>query len=139
MPSDIAPSPLTGILLLAHGGPNSLEDIEPFLMNIRSGRPFPPHLLEEIRDRYRQIGGYSPLLELSRRQAQAQEQGCARHVGHGGRRALAERVHAVEELQSPGKGAVTLAMLAFGGLTTKDVCMKLRRARSACLQSRAST
>jgi ferrochelatase len=65
---------LTGILLLAHGGPNSLDDIEPFLVNIRSGRPFPPHLLEEIRDRYRQIGGYSPLLELSRRQAQALEQ-----------------------------------------------------------------
>jgi ferrochelatase len=74
MPSDIAPSPLTGILLLAHGGPNSLEDIEPFLVNIRSGRPFPPHLLEEIRDRYRQIGGRSPLLELSLRQAQALEQ-----------------------------------------------------------------
>jgi ferrochelatase len=66
--------PLTGILLLAHGGPNSLEDIEPFLVNIRSGRPFPPHLLEEIRDRYRQIGGYSPLLELSQRQARALEQ-----------------------------------------------------------------
>ncbi len=65
---------LTGILLLAHGGPNSLEDIEPFLVNIRSGRPFPPHLLEEIRGRYHQIGGRSPLLELSRRQARALEQ-----------------------------------------------------------------
>jgi ferrochelatase len=74
MPSDMASSPLTGILLLAHGGPNSLEDIEPFLANIRSGRPFPPHLLEEIRDRYRQIGGRSPLLELSLRQARALEQ-----------------------------------------------------------------
>ena len=74
MASSPPPSPLTGILLLAHGGPNSLEDIEPFLGNIRSGRPFPPHLLEEIRDRYRQIGGRSPLLELSLRQAQALEQ-----------------------------------------------------------------
>jgi len=67
-------SPLTGVLLLAHGGPNSLEDIEPFLLNIRGGRPFPPHLLAEIRDRYRQIGGRSPLLEISRRQAQALEE-----------------------------------------------------------------
>lgn len=73
MTSDISSSPLTGILLLAHGGPNSLEDIEPFLVNIRSGRPFPPRLLEEIRDRYRQIGGRSPLLELSERQARALE------------------------------------------------------------------
>ena len=74
MPSDTVFSPLPGILLLAHGGPNSLEDIEPFLVNIRSGRPFPPHLLEEIRDRYLQIGGRSPLLELSLRQARALEQ-----------------------------------------------------------------
>ena len=42
--------PLYGILLLAHGGPNSLDDIEPFLKNIRGGRPFSPHLLDELRD-----------------------------------------------------------------------------------------
>ena len=66
--------PLYGILLLAHGGPNSLDDIEPFLQNIRGGRPFSPHLLDEIRERYRLIGGRSPLLELSQRQAQALEQ-----------------------------------------------------------------
>ncbi len=64
---------LFGILLLAHGGPDSLEDIEPFLRNIRGGRGFSPKLLEEIKDRYRQIGGRSPLLEISRRQAQALE------------------------------------------------------------------
>src|ERR1019366_524277 len=65
---------LTGILLLAHGGPDSLEDIEPFLRNIRGGRGFTPKLLEEITDRYKQIGGRSPLLEISRRQAAALEQ-----------------------------------------------------------------
>ena len=70
-------SPLTGVLLLAHGGPNSLEDIEPFLLNIRGGRAFPPHLVAEIRDRYRQIGGRSPLLEISRRQAHALEEALA--------------------------------------------------------------
>ena len=65
---------LTGILLLAHGGPDSLEDIEPFLRNIRGGRGFTPKLLEEITSRYRQIGGRSPLLEISRRQAAALEE-----------------------------------------------------------------
>ena len=63
----------TGVLLLAHGGPDSLEDIEPFLTNIRGGKPFPPELLEEIKRRYRLIGSRSPLLELSRRQAAALE------------------------------------------------------------------
>jgi len=62
-----------GVLLLAHGGPDSLEDIEPFLSNIRGGRPFSKELLEEVRERYRLIGGRSPLLDISRRQAQALE------------------------------------------------------------------
>ncbi|MCZ6490984.1 MAG: ferrochelatase [Acidobacteria bacterium] len=65
--------PFTGVLLLAHGGPDSLDDIEPFLANIRGGKPFPPKLLEEIKRRYRLIGSRSPLLELSRRQAAALE------------------------------------------------------------------
>lgn len=59
------------VLLLAHGGPDSLDDVEPFLSNIRGGRPFSAALLEEIRERYRAIGGRSPLLDISRRQAQA--------------------------------------------------------------------
>src|SRR5208282_1605779 len=67
------PESLIGILLLAHGGPDSLEDIEPFLANIRGGRGFSGKLLAEITDRYRQIGGRSPLLDISRRQAQALE------------------------------------------------------------------
>jgi protoporphyrin/coproporphyrin ferrochelatase len=62
-----------GILLLAHGGPDRLDDIEPFLRNIRGGRGFSPKLLEEITDRYRQIGGRSPILEISQRQAAALE------------------------------------------------------------------
>ena len=74
MPSDDSSQSLCAVLLLAHGGPNSLEDLEPFLTNIRGGRPFAPHLLEELRERYRLIGGRSPLLELSERQAQALEQ-----------------------------------------------------------------
>jgi len=69
--SKIVSETLRGVLLLAHGGPDSLDDIEPFLSNIRGGRPTPPKLLEEVRERYRIIGGKSPLLEISRRQAQA--------------------------------------------------------------------
>src|ERR1019366_3327165 len=68
-----SPETLTGILLLAHGGADSLEDIEPFLRNIRGGRGFSPRLLEEITDRYRQIGSRSPLLEISQRLAESLE------------------------------------------------------------------
>ncbi|HLF88317.1 MAG TPA: ferrochelatase [Anaerolineales bacterium] len=62
---------LTGILIMAYGGPNSLEEIPGYLADIRSGRPTPPAVLEEITNNYRQIGGKSPLLELTRQQMEA--------------------------------------------------------------------
>jgi protoporphyrin/coproporphyrin ferrochelatase len=63
----------TGILVMAYGGPDSLEDVEPYLLDVRGGRPTSPHLVEEIRERYARIGGRSPLLEITRQQAMAVE------------------------------------------------------------------
>jgi len=59
----------TGVLLLAFGGADSLEDIEPFLQNVLKGRYFPSGLVEKITERYRLIGGKSPLLEITKAQA----------------------------------------------------------------------
>ncbi len=56
---------------MAYGGPNSLDDIEPYLADIRRGRPTPPELLEEITERYRLIGGKSPILGITSAQAAA--------------------------------------------------------------------
>ncbi|MBI4463469.1 MAG: ferrochelatase [Acidobacteria bacterium] len=70
---DRTSEPLVGVLLLAHGGPDSLDDVEPFLSNIRGGKPVPQSLVEIVRERYRLIGSRSPLLEISQRQAQALE------------------------------------------------------------------
>jgi protoporphyrin/coproporphyrin ferrochelatase len=63
----------TAILLMAYGGPDSLEDIEPYLLDIRGGRPTSPEFVAEIRERYARIGGRSPLLEITRAQAGALE------------------------------------------------------------------
>ncbi len=60
-----------GVLVMAYGGPNSLEDIPGYLADIRSGRTTPNRILEEIRNNYRQIGGKSPLLGITRRQIAA--------------------------------------------------------------------
>jgi len=60
-----------GILLLAFGGPNSLDDVGPFLENIFPGRPLSPALIDQVRERYRLIGGKSPLLKITERQAQS--------------------------------------------------------------------
>lgn len=56
----------TAVLLLAYGGPDSLDDIPVYLLDIRSGRETPQHLIDEITGRYRQIGGSSPLLAITR-------------------------------------------------------------------------
>ena len=59
------------VLLMAYGGPGSLEDVEPYLNDVRGGRPTSPELVHEIRQRYAAIGGRSPILELTRAQAAA--------------------------------------------------------------------
>lgn len=63
--------PPIGVLIMAYGGPGSLEDLPGYLSDIRSGRVTTPAVLEEITDHYRRIGGSSPLLEITRRQADA--------------------------------------------------------------------
>ncbi|MEE9613991.1 MAG: ferrochelatase [Thermodesulfobacteriota bacterium] len=70
-----------GVLLLAFGGAESLEDVEPFLKNILKGRPVTPEMVEKARERYRKIGGGSPLLEITRAQAAALES----RLNEGGR------------------------------------------------------
>ena len=62
-----------GVLVMAYGGPDSLDDIEPYLLDVRGGRPTSPELVEEIRERYALIGGRSPLLAITRAQAQELE------------------------------------------------------------------
>jgi ferrochelatase len=52
------------VLLLAHGTPDTLEEIPEYLRNVVSGRPLPEHVIEEIKHRYSLIGR-SPLTEIT--------------------------------------------------------------------------
>jgi len=63
--------PEKAVLLLAFGGVESEADIEPFIKNVLKGRPVTPELIEKAKERYRLIGGKSPLLEITRAQGQA--------------------------------------------------------------------
>ena len=69
------------VLLLAHGAPERLEDVEAYLGLVRAGRPLAPHLVEEIKQRYADIGGGSPLTARTREQAEALERRLA-EIGH---------------------------------------------------------
>jgi protoporphyrin/coproporphyrin ferrochelatase len=62
-----------GVVLMAYGGPESLADVEPFLLDIRNGRATSREVVEEVRARYAAIGGRSPLGEITRAQAVAVE------------------------------------------------------------------
>jgi ferrochelatase len=60
-----------GVLLMAYGTPSSLEEVEAYYTHIRGGRPPSPGQVEELRARYQRIGGRSPFLEITLRQAEA--------------------------------------------------------------------
>lgn len=50
---------------MAHGAPESTEDIPEYLKKIRGGKESSPETIQIIRDRYEQIGGSSPLREIT--------------------------------------------------------------------------
>lgn len=60
-----------GVLLMAYGGPSSLDDLPGYLADVRRGRPTPRALIEELQHNYASIGGKSPLPALTGRQADA--------------------------------------------------------------------
>ena len=50
---------------MAHGAPESIDDIPAYLKQIRGGKESTPETIQIIRDRYKQIGGKSPLREIT--------------------------------------------------------------------------
>jgi ferrochelatase len=52
------------VLLLAHGTPETVEQIPEYLSNVTGGRPLPPEVVAEIQRRYALIG-HSPLTEIT--------------------------------------------------------------------------
>jgi ferrochelatase len=61
------------ILLVSHGTVDDLDDLGGFATNVRRGRPPPPDLVAELRRRYEQIGGASPLNAINAQVAQKLE------------------------------------------------------------------
>ncbi len=61
----------SAVLLLAHGAPTRVEDVEAYLENVRGGRPRNQAVVDEVTHRYKDIGGASPLLCWTTEQAEA--------------------------------------------------------------------
>lgn len=58
-----------GVLLMAYGSPATLQDVKAYYTHIRGGRTPPAERVVELQARYERIGGRSPLLEITQRQA----------------------------------------------------------------------
>ncbi len=63
MNSDTRP---TGIMVMAYGTPETLEDVEPYYTHIRGGRKPSPEQLDDLIFRYQKVGGQTPLYELTK-------------------------------------------------------------------------
>lgn len=71
---------LIGVLLMAYGTPDTLDNVEPYYTHIRGGRKPPPELVDELRQRYELVGGTTPLLHITEATRAALEQ----HLNNGG-------------------------------------------------------
>jgi ferrochelatase len=104
------------VLLAGFGGPEALDEVPAFVESVL-GRTPPEHVIPEVVERYRAIGGGSPLPTTSRRQAQLLE----KELGERGRRAkvhvgmLHARptiVEAADQIAAEGAGEVLAVSLA---------------------------
>jgi len=94
------------VLLMAYGSPDSLDQVEAYYTDIRRGNPPPPHLLEELLERYRAIGGGSPLSRIVESQRAALEAELTRRGAplpvYAGMRHIAPRIGTIVERMAAG-------------------------------------
>ena len=61
------------VIVMAYGSPSTADDIRPYFEDIRGGRPVSDEAVAELAERYRRIGGRSPLDEVTKAQRVALE------------------------------------------------------------------
>jgi ferrochelatase len=61
------------VILMAYGSPATADDIRPYFEDIRGGRPVSDEAVAGLAERYRRIGGRSPLDEVTEAQRAALE------------------------------------------------------------------
>jgi len=61
------------VVLMAYGSPSRPADVRPYLEDVRGGRPVSDEAVEELAERYRRIGGRSPLDQVTEAQRAALE------------------------------------------------------------------
>jgi len=120
---------------MAYGSPEHPEDIRPYLEDIREGRPVSDGAVEELTERYRRIGGRSPLDELTERQRAALERELGLPVYVGMKHWRPRIADAVEQAVDGGADRLVAVVLAphYSALSIEGYRERLE----AALQERA--
>ena len=100
------------VVLMAYGSPSREEDIPAYLADIREGRPVSPGAVEELTERYRRIGGRSPLDEMTERQRASLERELEVPVFVGMKHSRPRIAEAVEQALAGGAELVAGLVLA---------------------------
>jgi protoporphyrin/coproporphyrin ferrochelatase len=102
----------TAVVLMAYGSPSRIDDIHAYLADIREGKPVSEHAVEELTERYRRIGGRSPLDEVTEAQRAALEAELGVPVYVGMKHWTPRIAEAVETALAGGAGRIVGLVLA---------------------------
>jgi protoporphyrin/coproporphyrin ferrochelatase len=123
------------VILMAYGSPTTADDVPAYLADIREGRPVSDEAVEELTERYRRIGGRSPLDEITEAQRAGLERELALPVFVGmkhWRPRIAEAVDA-----ALAKGADTIVGLVLAPHYSRLSIAGYRERLEKALQGRA--
>jgi protoporphyrin/coproporphyrin ferrochelatase len=115
---------------MAYGSPERPEDIRPYLEDIREGRPVSDEAVAELTERYRRIGGRSPLGEITERQRVALERELGVPVFVGMKHWRPRIADAVEQALAAGAETIVGLVLAphYSRLSVEGYRERLERA-----------
>jgi ferrochelatase len=120
----------TAVVLMAYGSPSRPEDVGAYLSDIRGGRAVSPRAVEELAERYRRIGGGSPLNEITERQRAALERELGIPVYVGMKHWTPRIAEAVERALAEGAERVVGLVLAphYAGMSVGGYRRQLEEA-----------
>jgi protoporphyrin/coproporphyrin ferrochelatase len=97
---------------MAYGSPEGIGSIRAYLEDIRQGRPVSDRAVEELTERYRRIGGSSPLAEITEGQRAALERELRLPVHVGMKHSPPRIAEAVKAAEAGGADLIVGVVLA---------------------------
>jgi protoporphyrin/coproporphyrin ferrochelatase len=121
---------MDAVVLMAYGSPSEPKDVRAYLEDVRGGRPVSDEAVEELAERYRRIGGRSPLDDVTEAQRAALEQELGAPVFVGMKHWRPRIAEAVEAALAAGAKRIVGLVLAphYSGLSIGEYRERLEEA-----------